>query len=200
MLPPVRRVLLGGTFDPPHIAHLVAGEVAYRQLGADLVTFLPAGAPWQKADDGVSHPDHRWNMTRLAVQGVDYFEADDREVRREGWTYTIDTIDSFSADETLILVLGADAAANVGTWHRGKDVLERARLAVAPRPGTDRSAVEGAVGRRIVWLDMPLLELSGTEIRERVAARRSVRFLVREPVWEYIEGHRLYAPNRPPSV
>nr|NIR41213.1 nicotinic acid mononucleotide adenylyltransferase [Actinomycetota bacterium]NIS36208.1 nicotinic acid mononucleotide adenylyltransferase [Actinomycetota bacterium]NIT97341.1 nicotinic acid mononucleotide adenylyltransferase [Actinomycetota bacterium]NIU21007.1 nicotinic acid mononucleotide adenylyltransferase [Actinomycetota bacterium]NIU70774.1 nicotinic acid mononucleotide adenylyltransferase [Actinomycetota bacterium] len=102
--------LLGGTFDPPHIAHLVAAETAYRSLGIDVVTFLPAGRPWQKAGQEVTGADHRWAMTLLAIEGVEYFSADDREVRRDGWTYTIETLEAFEGHDVW-LVLGADAAA-----------------------------------------------------------------------------------------
>lgn len=130
-------------------------------------------------------------MTRLAVDGVDYFEADDREVRREGWTYTIETLESYG-DEDIILILGADAVAGLGTWHRGADVVKRARIAVAPRPGVDRSVVERAVDAEFTWLDMPLLDISGTLVRERVRAGNSVRFLVSDAVWRYVVDNDLY--------
>lgn len=187
----VRRAILGGTFDPPHLAHLVAGEAAFRTLGVDVVTFIPAGAPWQKADRDVTGASHRWEMTRLATDGVQYFEADDREVHRDGWTYTIDTIDSFPADDDLILVLGSDAAAGMRTWEAADRLLERAQVAVAERPGFDRGAVESAIGD-VIWLDMPLLPVSGTELRKRACDGGSIRFLVREAVWEYIDRHGLY--------
>lgn len=187
----MRRVLLGGTFDPPHVAHLVAGEVAYRQLVADTVTFIPAGAPWQKADRVVTDGVHRLEMTRCATEGVDYFEADDREVLRDGWTYTIDTLESFDATDELILVMGADAAAGLPGWHRYGDILERAAVAVLPRPGTETRKVEDTIGP-VVWLDMPLLDISGSEIRARMAAGRPSRFLVTDPVWHYIDQHGLY--------
>jgi nicotinate-nucleotide adenylyltransferase len=188
----MRRAIVGGTFDPPHIAHLLAGEAAYRQLGVDVVTFIPAGAPWQKADDGVTAPHHRWRMTELAVDGVEYFEADDREVRRPGWTYTIETLESFTGDE-VVLVLGADAAANLPTWHRAAEVLERATVAVVPRPGHDRRLVDSAFDGNLEWLDMPEVSVSGTEIRARLARGKSVRFLVREAVWDYIVGEQIYS-------
>jgi nicotinate-nucleotide adenylyltransferase len=186
----VRRGILGGTFDPPHLAHLIAGEVAYRQLGLDVVTFMPAGAPWQKAGKGVSSAHHRMAMTELAVSGIDYFEADGREVDRDGWTYTIDTIEQFPESDDLYLVLGADAAAGLGTWHRSEDVVARATIAVMSRPGTDRSAVAG----NVVWLDAPEVAISGTELRARRRRGLSIRFLVREPVYAYIEEHDVYAP------
>ncbi|MGF1667386.1 MAG: nicotinate-nucleotide adenylyltransferase [Acidimicrobiia bacterium] len=189
----MRRVLLGGTFDPPHVAHLVAGEVAYRQLGADTVTFIPAGAPWQKADQGVTDGVHRLEMTRCATEGVGYFEADDREVLRDGWTYTVDTLESFDPADELIVVMGADAAAGLPGWHRYGDILERATVAVLPRPGTEIRQVEEAIGP-VVWLDMPLLDISGTEIRARMAADRPIRFLVADPVWRYIAENGLYRP------
>lgn len=192
MLGSVRRGILGGTFDPPHMAHLVAGEAAYRQLGLDSVVFLPAGAPWQKAGLDVSAPAHRWAMTCLAVDGVGYFEPDDREVSREGWTYTADTLDTFHPDEDLVLILGADAAAGIPTWHRHPDVLARVTVAVMPRPGVDPAAVEDAIGPHAV-LDTPELPISGTMIRQRRRAGLAIRFLVPEAVLAYIEAHDLYA-------
>jgi nicotinate-nucleotide adenylyltransferase len=193
MLRPVRRGILGGTFDPPHLAHLVAGEAACRELGLDLVTFLPAGRPWQKAGRGVSPASHRWEMTRRAVAGVDYFIADDREVGRDCWTYTADTLATFPAEEDLVLILGADAAAGLPTWQAPEVVLGRARLAVMDRPGVERAAVEAAVGA-VHWLDTPLLGISGTLLRARRRAGGSLRFLVPDAVLAYIESADLYAP------
>lgn len=189
----MRRGILGGTFDPPHVAHLFAGEAAYRDLALDLVTFLPAGSPWQKADRQVSGAPHRWEMTTRAVAPIEYFTADDREVRREGWTYTADTLASFGEDEDLTFILGADAARGIPSWKRAAEVLARAKIAVVPRPGVDRSEVDWALrGARSVWLDTPEVWLSGTMLRERGRAGRSLRFLVPDSVWEYIQEHHLY--------
>ncbi len=190
----VRRGLLGGTFDPPHLAHLVAAEAAYGQLGLDLVTFMPAGVPWQKADRDVSDATHRWQMTLAATDDVEYIVADDREVNRDGWTYTVDTLSAFSDDEEIVLILGADAAAGLPTWHRYEEVLARVELAVMARPGVSREAVESVAGT-VAWLDSPLLPISGTELRRMRSQGRSIRFLVREPVHRYIVEHDLYAPD-----
>jgi nicotinate-nucleotide adenylyltransferase len=192
MLAGVRRGILGGTFDPPHLAHLVAAEAAYRDLALDVVSFVPAGAPWQKAGRPVTAATHRWEMSLLAIEGIDYLAADDREVRRDGWTYTIDTLESFPDRDDLVLILGADAAAGLPTWHRAADVLDRAEVAVLPRPGVEREAVEQSVGR-VRWLDTPLLPLSGTLLRSMRREGRSIRFLVREAVYAYIDEHGLYA-------
>jgi nicotinate-nucleotide adenylyltransferase len=188
----VRRGILGGTFDPPHLAHLIAAETAHEQLELDVVTFMPAGMPWQKADAGVSAAEHRWAMTLLTVSGASYFAADDREVVREGWTYTVDTLGEFPDDE-LYLVLGADAAAGLPTWHRSEDVLSMATIAVVPRPGTSGADVEKAVAQ-VKWLDMPEIDVSGTMLRDRRRSGRSIRFFVRDEVHDYIEANSLYAP------
>ncbi len=191
----MHRGILGGTFDPPHVAHLIAGEAAFRDLGLDVVTFLPAGAPWQKAGRTVSAGEHRWAMTAAAVAGVDYFEADDRELNRAGWSYTADTLATFPGAERITLVLGADAARGLPSWERVGDVLARAEIAVMDRPGVDRSEVEAAAGRPVTWLDAPSVAISGTMLRSRAAAGRSLRFLVPDPVWRYVDEHRLYAED-----
>ena len=191
MLASVATGLLGGTFDPPHIAHLLAGEVAYRQLRLDRVLFIPAGSPWQKSGKPVSSPSHRWQMTLLATSGVDYFEADEQEVSRNGSTYTIDTLATFPHDEELWLILGADAARGLPTWERADEVLSRARIAVLPRPGVDPEEVEDAIGTSL-WLDMAPVAISGTLIRQRVASGVGYRFMVTEAVYAYIESNSLY--------
>lgn len=196
MLLGVRRGILGGTFDPPHLAHLFAGEAAYRDLGLDVVTFVPAGAPWQKAGRNVTSAEDRWQMTVLAVAGIPYFEADDREVLRDGWTYTVDTLHSFPEDEDLYLVLGADAARGIPTWNNAEEVLRRATIAVVPRPGVERHEVDEALGGgRVVWLDTPDVRLSGTMLRRQAQAGRSIRFLVRDSVWRYVEDNGIYLPG-----
>ena len=133
-------------------------------------------------------------MTRLAIAGVTYFEADDREVRRAGWSYTADTIASFPDDEELVLILGADAAAGLHTWVRSDDVMRRAELAVMPRPGVERRTVEANAGAH-TWLDTPLLPISGTLLRNLRRDGRSIRFLVPAAVLDYIDEHHLYGPE-----
>jgi nicotinate-nucleotide adenylyltransferase len=188
------RAILGGTFDPPHIAHLVAGETARRQLDVDAVTYIPAGRPWQKLGTGVSEAHHRLRMIELATEGIDYFTVDDREVHRDGWTFTIDTIDSFGSEE-IIMIIGADSAKGIPTWNRADELLDRVRIAVVPRGGVERGQVESAINRDITWLDMPGLDISGTMLRGRVSEGRSIRFLVPNPVHDYVREHRLYVES-----
>ena len=131
-------------------------------------------------------------MVRLAIAGVEGFDLDDREVHRDGPSYTIDTLSSFPDEEELSLILGADAASGFETWHRWEEVLDRASILVVPRPGTDPRDVQSVLPDA-VFLDMAVLEISGTEIREMVEHGEPYRFLVAPSVHDYIAGHGLYA-------
>ncbi len=186
----MRRGLLGGTFDPFHMVHLIAGELAARQLDLDVVTYLPAGEPWQKADQNITPAADRWEMVSRSVDGVDYFEADDREIRRAGPTYTIDTLEEFANDD-VVLILGADAAAGLKTWHRSDEILERVSLAVLPRPGTTRADVADT-GARFDWLDAPEIPISSTMLRRRGADGLTIRFFVPDVAWHYCKEQGLY--------
>lgn len=188
----VRTGILGGTFDPIHIAHLHAGEVALHQARLDRILFMPAGSPWQKSGREISAGEHRLAMTRVAIEDCDRFEVDDREVLRDGPTYTADTLETFPADEELFLILGADAASRLKTWQRHREVTSRVTVLVVPRPGTDLETISVDLPEAII-LDMPALEVSGTHIRAMAREGRPYRFLVVEPVHDYIETHQLYA-------
>ena len=151
---------------------------------------LPAGDPWQKAGRFISPAAERIEMCRLAVADVVEITVDTREAVRDGPTFTVDTLATFPSEEELFLILGADAAAGLPTWHRWGDVVNRVTVAVAPRPGAP-ALPEGIP--RVENVEMGLLEVSGTEIRERVRTGRPYRYLVTEPVHDYIEGRGLYA-------
>jgi len=188
----VRTGILGGTFDPIHIAHLHAGETALHQAELDQVLFIPAGDPWQKLGRRVSATKHRLEMVRLATAGVDGFRVDNSETTRDGLTYTVDTLATFPEDEELFLILGADAALRIPTWERHQEVLDRATVLVVPRPGTDSTAVADILPDP-VFLDMAVLEVSGTEIRAMVRSCSPFRFLVTNEVHRYIGANNLYA-------
>lgn len=190
----MRTGILGGTFDPIHIAHLHAGEIALHQAQLDEMLFMPVGDPWQKADRSVTLAPHRLEMVRLATKDIEGFDVDGREIERDGPTYTIDTLLSFPDDQELFLVLGADAALGLPTWRRAVDVLERSGILVVPRPGVDSAAVLQVVPQA-VFLDMAELEVSGTEIRAMAHRGDPFRFLVTERVHEYIVEHALYTED-----
>ena len=191
----MRTGILGGTFDPIHMAHLHAGETALYQAELDRVLFVPAGEPWQKSDRLLTGAAHRLEMIRLAIADTDGFEVDVRELERVGPTYTIDTLLSFPEAEELSLILGADAALGLPTWHRWEEVVDRVSLLVVPRPGTDVREVQSVLPDA-VFLDMAVLEISGTEIREMAQIGEPFRFLVPLAVHDYIESLGLYAQPR----
>lgn len=190
MLVAVRTGILGGTFDPIHIAHLHSAECARHQLGLDRVLIMPAGDPWQKAARAITSAHDRVAMCRLAVDGAVGLEVDERETHRDGPTYTIDTLMGFPADEDLFLIVGADAAAGLSTWHRWEEILERATIVIVPRPGTPIPDISDAV-----VVEMGRLEVSGTEIRRRARDARPFRYLVTRGVHEYIASRNLYAED-----
>jgi nicotinate-nucleotide adenylyltransferase len=195
MLALVRTGILGGTFDPIHLAHLHAGETALHAAGLDRVLFMPAGDPWQKTDERrVSPVTARVEMTRLAIEGVPGFELDLREVEREGPTYTIDTLHSFPVDEDLFLILGFDAAVGLPSWHRWEEVVARAGILVVPRPGYDLSRVESVVPSAVL-LEMAALDVSASSIRRMAAQGAPYRFLVTPEVYRFIESQGIYTQS-----
>jgi nicotinate-nucleotide adenylyltransferase len=197
--------LLGGTFDPPHIGHLFLAECSRAQFSARQVLFLPAGQPYRKAGRPISPAEHRLAMTRLAVAGNPHFAADDREIRRAGPTFTVDTLEELRAEGAtdLLLILGLDALADMPNWKAPRRIGELARVAVALKEGheADLATLATAAALRHVpeAVDMPPLAISGTQIRARVAAGKPIRYLVPPAVADYIEAHRLYGPGEPGS-
>jgi nicotinate-nucleotide adenylyltransferase len=202
--------ILGGTFDPIHIGHLAIAEEAREALGLERVLFVPTRLPVHKPDLRVTAAEDRVAMVSAAIAGNPAFVLERAEVDRAGPSYAVDTLEGLIAAAAAAgqpteytFILSADAYAGLPTWHRPGRLLELCRLAVLPRPGTasvDPVAMERVVpGARLrtVVLDGPSLTLSGTMIRGRVAAGRSIRYLVPDAVIAYIGDHRLYAPVDP---
>lgn len=192
--------LLGGTFDPPHIAHLLLAERAREQLALERVLWVPAGAPWRKAERPVSGARHRAAMVERAIADNHAFELSTVELKREGPSYTVETLDQLAAESPeveWVLLLGQDALGELPNWREPERIVKLATLAVAGRVRDEANSGElehgpGARGTESITIDMPRLEISGTEIRARVAAGRSIRYLVPDAVREYIEEQGLY--------
>jgi nicotinate-nucleotide adenylyltransferase len=196
-----RRVgVLGGTFDPIHLGHLVAASEALDQLELDQVVFVPAGRPWQKAvySDG----EDRFMMTTLAVADDPRFSSSRVELDRRGPTYTIDTLAtmrSFWGERTaLFFITGADALAGLSTWHDVEGLARIAEVVALTRPGADARSITPAEGwPRVHVLDMPLIGVSGTDVRARVASGRAIDYMVPAEVVAYIRAHGLYRSPEP---
>jgi nicotinate-nucleotide adenylyltransferase len=198
---PERIGILGGTFDPPHVGHLWLAELAADSLALDRVVFMPAAQPPHKRRRGMSSITERLLMTRLAIGGNPRFELSTLEVGRPGPSYTVDSVEELHrthGDAQLYLVMAADSLAQIDSWREPDRLLSLIEWAVGPRPGTELpSAVSlrerfGAAARRIHLLDGPSLDVSATEVRRRVAAGRTIRYLVPQAVEELILEKDLY--------
>jgi nicotinate-nucleotide adenylyltransferase len=195
--------VLGGTFDPIHIGHLAAAEEVREALGLERILFVPAGIPPHKPDRLISAPQHRLAMVELAIAGNPAFEACRLELDRTGPSYTIDTLEALSHPvdgpaPALTLILSAESFRGLPSWHEPERLFGLAQIAIVPRGGLGppgKSWLEEhfpGVAARVVPLEAPRLRLSATDIRARVAAGRSIRYLVPDAVIGYIEDHDLY--------
>lgn len=185
---PVRIGILGGTFDPIHIGHLILGETGREQLSLDRVLFMPAGLQWRKAAREIASAEHRLAMVRLAIAGNPAFEASTIEVDRAGPSYTADTLEELHSREPeaeLFFIVGRDALEDIPNWVRPERIRELATLAVAARDGD-------AAGEGAVHLRMPVIGINATDIRQRVAAGQSICYRVPPAVEAYIRDNRLY--------
>jgi nicotinate-nucleotide adenylyltransferase len=196
----VRLGVLGGTFNPPHLGHLLCAQEAYVQLHLDSVMLIPARNPPHKPVADEPGPEHRLMLCRLAVEADDRFAVSDAEVGRSGPSYTVDTLQELysQAPETeLFLIVGGDVAAGLPEWHQPERVLTLATLAVAKRRGTPRASVTAAMerlrgGERTRFFQMPRIGLSSTMVRRRVRAGLPLSYIVPESVAGYISEHGLY--------
>jgi len=199
--------ILGGTFNPPHIGHLVMVQEALSQLDLDRVDLMPVARPPHKealADPGA---DVRLELCRLAVAGNERLGVSDLEVERGGASYTVDTLRALHArvpEHELTFIVGGDMAYSLPSWREPEAVLELARLAVAEREELRREHIAERLeplnpGDRVVFFDMPRIDVSSSSIRQRLAAGRPIRYLVPAPVAEAIRDRRLYprAAGRP---
>jgi nicotinate-nucleotide adenylyltransferase len=202
---PLRLGILGGTFNPPHLAHLVCAQEAHRELGLDRVLLIPAAIPPHKPVEQEPGAEHRLQMCRLAIGDDERFAVSDMELRREGPSFTVDTLAVLTTqapNDELVLILGGDIAAGLPEWHAPERVLELATVAIAKRRGTPRGKVEQALAtlpgsERARFFEMPTIGISSTMVRRRVGAGIPIRYFVPDQVLDYIEREGLYRSEVP---
>ena len=198
----MRVGVLGGTFDPVHNGHLIIAEEAQAKLGLAKVLFIPAGRPWFKDGENVSDMERRLEMLELAVNGNPSFEIDKLELEREGATYTIDTIEELrkrmGEKVELFFIIGIDALEELGRWKEPERLAAMCNFATMRRPGfteLDLEAMErevpGVSGRAYI-LDNVQVDISSSDIRDRVERGQSIRYLVPPGVRSYIREKGLY--------
>ena len=192
--------VLGGTFDPIHIGHLVVAEEARTKLGLSEVLFVPAGQPWLKQDHSITPAAHRVEMVHRAIADNPYFKLSILEVDRPGPSYTVDTLtllqDQLGGEASLFFILGRDTLAELPLWKEPRKVIQLCRLVVPPRLGSRdlRHLAEAMPGllERVIQLDMPVIGISSSEIRQRIARGLSIRYLVPAEVEKYITEQKIY--------
>jgi nicotinate-nucleotide adenylyltransferase len=196
-----RLGLLGGTFNPPHVGHLVCAQEALIQLGLARVLLVPAATPPHKEVPGDPGIEHRVAMCEAAVAGDDRIGVSRADADRAGPAYTVDLLRALTTaapDDELTFIVGGDMAASLPTWREPEQVLALARLAVAERAGARRDAIADQIGglagaaERVRYFDMPRLDISSSQIRARAGAGLPVRYLIADAVLAYISRTGLY--------
>ncbi|CAN5919262.1 nicotinate-nucleotide adenylyltransferase [soil metagenome] len=186
--------IMGGSFDPIHLGHLVTAEEARADLGLDEVVFVPAGAQPQKSHS--TPPELRYLMTVLATAANPAFSVSRLEIDREGPTYTVDTLRSLREqrpNDRLYFITGADAILNILTWKSAEECLALAEFVAATRPGYDLRRLESeGLRRHVRILDVPALAISSSDVRARFEQQRPVRYLIPLEVEQFARKYRLY--------
>jgi nicotinate-nucleotide adenylyltransferase len=197
--------IIGGTFNPIHIGHLIIADHFQNELGLNKCFFVPAWLSPFKTEDPAAQEipaEHRVNMLRLAIEGNTYFDIDLFEIEKKGISYTYDTVQHFMArfpEAELFLYIGSDQAKSFTEWGNWEKIIKQTQLCIAARPESYSIDEKNVItknltvnGKSPYWLETPLLEISSSDIRERVISNKSIRYLVPEKVREYISVKRLY--------
>ena len=197
----MRIGIMGGTFDPIHFGHLAMAEEAREIFSLDQILFIPSARPPHKVEKFITPEVHRLMMTFLATQSNEKFQVSPMEILRDGLSYTLDTMNQlekkFGAETELFFIIGADSMADLPKWHKSKELVEKVHFIATTRPGVkvDLDEVRNFFGedaKNIFQVAVPGMEISSTDIRERVKSGRSIKYLVPEVVEEYILKENLY--------
>ena len=187
--------LFGGTFDPPHIGHLLIAQTVFEEETFDKILFIPAYNPPHKKD--ITSVEKRVDMLRLAVEENPNFDISDTEIDRKGISYSIDTIESIKANMNLnrdncYFLIGSDTLLNFHTWKEPKTILDGCQVIVAIRPGFRPSDLAPWIMHNVHFANIPRFEISSKTIRNRWAENKTIRYMVTLPVWDYINKNNLY--------
>ncbi len=199
-----KLAIMGGTFDPIHIGHLMTAEEVRSEFDIDQVLFIPTGHPPHKDAEIVTDSEHRYLMTVLATVENPHFNVSRIEIDRPGKTYTIDTIkkiiESYGADLQIYFITGADAVHEILTWERVDELMKICEFVAVTRPGYKRRQLKAKVQElkesfecKVHYLEVPALAISSSDIRARVEKYKPIQYLVTQPVEQYIRKFKLYA-------
>ena len=189
--------LFGGTFDPPHLGHLIIAQTIFEAENFDQIVFVPAYQPPHKNGMKISPVDQRLEMLNIAIKENPNFIMSDLEIERKGLSYSVDTImdykkqNNLNANE-LFLLMGSDSLRQFKNWKDPKMIIDESRVIVAIRPGFRPSDIPNWILAKIQFASIPRIEISSTTIRERWVNDKTIRYMVTESVWQYINKNKLY--------
>jgi len=188
--------IIGGTFDPVHLGHLICADFVRNNKKLDKIIFLPAAVPPHKTDKKISQNKYRLAMLRLALKDNPYFEISEYEIRKGGISYTIDTIQHLkqnsSDDVEYFLIIGADNLLDLENWKKPDTLLREVQVLVLRRPGIDLTAAEQGFIQRVTFIDSPVIEISSSDIRRRIKEHTLIKYLVPKNVEKYIYKKGMY--------
>jgi len=192
---PGKMGILGGTFDPPHFGHLVLAQELAEKLKLDKVLFIPSAVPPHKTGNNISSFKHRFDMTKRAISGNKLFSISDIELKREGPSYTVDTIKQLKRiypQTQLFLLTGSDILEEILSWKDPQEIYELAKVVIGLRPGFDKIDQTNEFGKRSQIIEITSLDISSTSIRHKMEMGESIRYLVPTEVEHYIRHQKLY--------
>jgi len=193
----MKTCLFGGTFDPPHFGHLIVAQTIFEAEHFDQIVFMPAHKPPHKLDIKISNVDVRIEMLKIATKDNPNFIISDNETKRGGISYSLDTILSYKKEfdtktEDLFYLIGSDSLKQFNTWHNPKEILNQCRLIVAIRPGFRPSDIPNWILAKVQFANIPRIEISSTQIRQRWEEGKTIRYMVTQPIWEFINENNIY--------
>ena len=187
--------LFGGTFDPPHIGHLLVAQTIFEAENFDKIVFIPTFKTPKK--NNISDIKDRLAMLRMGVTSNPNFEISDLEIQRGGTSYTIDTIREYKSDQNydsreLYYLIGSDSLQTFHIWKEPREILDESQVIVALRPGFRSRDISNWILRKVRFANIPRFEISSSTIRSRWQENKTIRYMVTQPVWEYINDHGIY--------
>ncbi|PCJ50794.1 MAG: nicotinic acid mononucleotide adenylyltransferase [Candidatus Neomarinimicrobiota bacterium] len=193
----MKTCLFGGTFDPPHFGHLIVAQTIFEAKHFDKIVFVPAHIPPHKKERKISSVAFRLEMLKIATMDNPNFEISDIELKRGGISYSLETIHTYKEQtgldrEDLYYLIGSDSLKQFQTWQNPKAILEECQLIVAIRPGFRPSDIPNWILAKVQFANIPRIEISSTQIRARWVEDKTIRYMVTQPVWTYINKHNLY--------
>ncbi len=193
--------IFGGTFNPPHIGHMIVAEHVRTELSLDRIIFAPAAIPPHKTHQGIIPAEHRIAMLRLTLKDNPHFELSEIEIQRGGVSFTVDTLREIKSRHPLyelFLLIGMDNLAEFKTWKSPESILQLATVVAMTRPGVSAESVPPEMKDRVKVCPVPAIEISSRDLRAHVRDGKSIRYFVADSVAEYIRAHNLYAAEFSP--